>query len=116
MAHWTGRDPSSKRGLDLGGYFNGTLNIDIHPNTFQFVNPEFTFYNIEWTDLHPPEHFSFSRCEVVYKDIHYKGWDLLSTPGNKAPQLSEPLPARSDRPSHSRDLIWGRSAGTRKFP
>jgi hypothetical protein len=62
------------RGLDLEGYFNGTLNIDIHPFTFKLIKPEFTFRHVEWTDLHPPEHFSFSLCTVVFKEIEYKGW------------------------------------------
>jgi hypothetical protein len=78
------------RGLDLVGYFNGTLNIDIHPNTFQFINPEFTFYNVEWTNLHPPEHFSFSRCEVVYKDIRYEGWVYYPHPETKLRNFQNP--------------------------
>jgi hypothetical protein len=77
-------------GLDLGGYFNGTLNIDIHPNTFQVINPEFTFYNVEWTDLHPPEHFSFSQCEVVYKDIRYEGWVYYPHPETKLRNFQNP--------------------------
>lgn len=32
-----------ERGLDLSGYFNGTLNIDIRPFEFNLVKPEFTF-------------------------------------------------------------------------
>jgi hypothetical protein len=62
------------RGLDLSSYFNGTLNIDIRPHTFKLIKPEYTFRHVEWTDLHPPEHFSFSRCKVIYKDVEYVGW------------------------------------------
>ena len=47
------------RGLDLEVFFNGTLNIDLRPFTFKLIKPEFTFRNVEWTDLHPPENFSF---------------------------------------------------------
>jgi hypothetical protein len=53
------------RGLDLGGCFLGTLNIDIRPLVFQLVKPEFTFRDVSWTELHPPEHFSFSRFQVA---------------------------------------------------
>src|SRR5512140_2352625 len=53
------------RGLDLDRYFNGTLNIDIRPYAFRLEHPEYTFRQVEWTDLHPPEHFSFSRCKVI---------------------------------------------------
>jgi hypothetical protein len=62
------------RGLDLDGFFNGTLNVDIRPHTFKMVKPETTFHHVEWTDLHPPEHFSFSRCMLIYNDVEYEGW------------------------------------------
>lgn len=51
-------------GLDLGRFFRGTLNISIEPATFKLVKPVFTFRQIAWTDLHPPEDFSFSPCSV----------------------------------------------------
>ena len=62
------------RGLDLSDYFNGTLNIDISPRTFKVLQPDFTFRRVEWTDLHPPEDFSFSRCKVMFKEVEYDGW------------------------------------------
>lgn len=71
------------RGLDLTGYFNGTLNIDIRPYTFELAKPEFTFRDVHWTDLHPPEHFSFSRCRVIYKDVEYEGWIYYPHPETK---------------------------------
>ena len=78
------------RGLNLDGYFNGTLNIDIRPYTFQLIKPEFTFYHVEWTNLHPPEHFSFSRCKVVYKDIEYEGWVYYPHPETKRRHFQNP--------------------------
>jgi len=78
------------RGLDIGGYFNGTLNIDIRPHTFQLVKPEFTFHNVEWTDLHPPEHFSFSRCKIVFEDIEYEGWTYYPHPETKLRHFQNP--------------------------
>ena len=78
------------RGLDLEPYFNGTLNIDIRPNTFKLVKPEFTFQYVEWTDLHPPEHFSFSRCRVIYKDIEYEGWVYYPHPETKIRHFQDP--------------------------
>ena len=38
------------RGLDLSGYFNGTLNIDIRSHAFKLMKPEYTFQHVEWTD------------------------------------------------------------------
>jgi hypothetical protein len=62
------------RGLDLAGCFLGTLNIDIRPLALELVKPEFTFRDVSWTNLHPPEHFSFSRCEVSSAGMRYPGW------------------------------------------
>ena len=78
------------RGLDLSSYFNGTLNIDIRPRAFKLIKPEFTFQNVEWTDLHPPEHFSFSRCKVVYKDVEYDGWVYYPHPETKLRHFQNP--------------------------
>ena len=78
------------RGLDLEGYFNGTLNIDLRPFTFKLIKPEFTFRNVEWTDLHPPENFSFSRCKVIYKDIEYEGWVYYPHPETKLRHFQDP--------------------------
>ena len=78
------------RGLDLEPFFRGTLNIDIHPFTFQMVKPEFTFLNVEWTDLHPPEHFSFSQCKVLLGDTHYDGWVYYPHPETKRRNFQEP--------------------------
>ncbi len=80
----------ASRGLDLGGYFNGTLNIDISPLAFKLVRPEFTFHNVEWTDLHPPEHFSFSRCKVVFKGVEYDGWVYYPHPETKLRHFQNP--------------------------
>jgi hypothetical protein len=77
-------------GLDLSGYFNGTLNIDIHPSTFRMIKPEFTFHHVEWTDLHPPEQFSFSRCRVVYKNVEYEGWVYYPHPETKKRNFQNP--------------------------
>lgn len=78
------------RGLDLGAYFNGTLNIDISPRTFKPVKPEYTFERVEWTDLHPPETFSFSRCRVIYKGNEYNGWVYHPHPETKLRNFQNP--------------------------
>jgi len=77
-------------GLDLSNYFNGTLNIDISPIKFEMLKPEFTFYHIKWTDLHPPEHFSFSRCIVVFKGLEYDGWVYYPHPETKLRHFQNP--------------------------
>ena len=78
------------RGLDLDSYFNGTLNIDLRPLRFSMLKPEFTFHNVEWTDLHPPEHFSFSRCKVIFKEVEYEGWVYYPHPETKKRNFQNP--------------------------
>lgn len=79
-----------ERGLDLGDCFNGTLNVDIRPYVFRMLKPEFTFRNVEWTDLHPPEHFSFSQCRVLYDGAEYDGWVYYPHPETKKRNFQEP--------------------------
>lgn len=77
-------------GLDLNPYFNGTLNISIAPLTFRMLKPEFTFEKVEWTDLHPPETFSFSRCNVIFKSKEYAGWVYYPHPETKKNHFQNP--------------------------
>jgi len=70
-------------GLDLSSFHRGTLNIDIQPVTFELVSPEFTFRDVRWTDLHPPEHFSFARCQIGYAEALYDGWIYYPHPETK---------------------------------
>jgi hypothetical protein len=70
-------------GLDLTEYYPATLNISITPFRFTVTNPEYTFRNVEWTHLHPPEHFSFSRCRITYDNKTYDGWIYYPHPETK---------------------------------
>ena len=79
-----------ERGLDLSEYFKGTLNVDIRPYEFRLIKPEFTFRNVEWTDLHPPEHFSFSHCRVVYGGSLHEGWVYYPHPETKKRNFQTP--------------------------
>ena len=79
-----------KLGLDLYGYFNGTLNVSIAPLEFEMSAPEITFERIEWTDLHPPETFSFSRCKVRFGGKGYKGWVYYPHPETKKTHFQNP--------------------------
>ena len=77
-------------GLDLSPYFNGTLNISIAPLEFEMSKPEFTFPLVEWTDLHPPETFSFSRCRVRFERQEYEGWVYYPHPETKKTHFQNP--------------------------
>ncbi len=77
-------------GLDLYEFFHGTLNISIAPLAFKISAPEFTFPLVEWTELHPPETFSFSRCIVHFKGIAYRGWVYYPHPETKKRHFQDP--------------------------
>jgi hypothetical protein len=72
-----------ERGLDLEQYYYGTLNISIVPHTFELVKPEYTFRQVAWTDLHPPEDFSFSRCILRFKGSEYPSFIYYPHPETK---------------------------------
>ena len=80
----------ASHGLDLSSYFNGTLNIDIRPFEFTMLKPQYTFHHVEWTDLHPPEHFSFSRCKVIFREVEYDGWVYYPHPETKLRHFQNP--------------------------
>ncbi len=78
------------RGLDLAAYHNGTLNISIAPFTFRLHKPKYTFRQVEWTRLHPPEDFSFSACKVIAHAITYPGWIYYPHPETKRAHEQDP--------------------------
>lgn len=77
-------------GLDLAECFQGTLNISISPSTFQLTDPEFTFQGVEWTDRHPPEDFSFSRCRVLFEGSIYDSLIYYPHPETKQRNFQTP--------------------------
>lgn len=77
-------------GLDLYEFFNGTLNISIAPLKFEMTSPQFTFPLVEWTNLHPPETFSFSRCIVHFKGGAFPGWVYYPHPETKKRHFQDP--------------------------
>jgi hypothetical protein len=79
-----------KLGLDLSPYFQGTLNIDIAPYVCKVNNPQLTFAQVNWTQLHPPEDFSFSPCQVLYNDGSYAGWVYYPHPETKIRHFHNP--------------------------
>ncbi|MEM1368130.1 MAG: hypothetical protein AAGG02_08940 [Cyanobacteria bacterium P01_H01_bin.15] len=55
-----------KLGLDLTPYFAGTLNLAIAPFAYQIKQPKYTFRQVAWTTVYPPEDFSFFDCELEF--------------------------------------------------
>jgi hypothetical protein len=72
-----------ERGLDLTPCYRGTLNISISPYKFLVKKAEYKFSKVDWTPNHPPEDFSFSRCNLIFKGGTYEGWIYYPHPETK---------------------------------
>ena len=72
-----------ERGLNLERFYPGTLNISIAPAIFELTAPEYTFRQVAWTNLHPPEDFSFSCCTIKFKGSEYAGFVYYPHPETK---------------------------------
>ena len=77
-------------GLDLDRFFPATLNVSIAPLRFEMVKPAYTFRQVPWTDLHPPEDFSFSRCRVRFQGREYEGYTYYPHPETKIRHFQNP--------------------------
>ena len=53
------------RGLELSAYLLATVNVDLAPWRLVLREPRWTFADVEWTRVHPPETFSFVECAVT---------------------------------------------------
>jgi len=51
-------------GLDLSGYFPGTLNLSIAPQWYRVKQPRYTFRHVKWCP-EPAEDFSFFDCRIM---------------------------------------------------
>ena len=72
-----------ERGLDLGSYFMGTINLDIAPYTYEIVNPKYFFENIDWSDHIPPENFYFFDVSLYTQGKIYHGLIYMPDPKTK---------------------------------
>lgn len=71
-------------GLDLSACYFGTLNVSIAPTQWTIVRPAFHFENVKWTNLHPPETFSFLPCDITHRAVTVQGWLYYPHPETKA--------------------------------
>lgn len=53
------------RGLDLTPFVLATVNLDLAPQRLELRSPRWAFADVAWTDVHPPEAFSFVECAVT---------------------------------------------------
>ena len=71
-------------GLDLSNCYYGTLNIDFAPLEVSLSNPDYLFEKVHWTELHPPETFSFWSVEIKASETTVvNGWIYYPNPATK---------------------------------
>ena len=57
------------RGLDLGQFHRGTLNVSIAPHRYRVVQPRLTFRDVQWHPIEPKEDFSFFDVTLLRHDL-----------------------------------------------
>lgn len=78
-------------GLDLSGCYFGTLNIDFAPREVSLSNPDLLFEKVQWTELHPPETFSFWRVDIKANEVEFeRGWIYYPHPETKERHWQSP--------------------------
>ena len=58
----------AERGLDLRGFWPGTLNLCFAPRIVALEQPDWHVPSLRWTHLHPPETFSFWSIQLRLPD------------------------------------------------
>ena len=77
-------------GLDLSGYFPGTLNVSIAPHTFELIQPSHTFPDLKWHPDFDAETFSFCPCQIMVGDRLYDGLIYYPHPETKINHFQDP--------------------------
>ena len=70
-------------GLDISGFYLGTLNISIAPSGYKINAPEYTFTDVKWHPDYPAETFSFAHCQLVVRECSYDGLIYYPHPETK---------------------------------
>ncbi|WOH38232.1 hypothetical protein RI844_03060 [Thalassotalea fonticola] len=86
-----------EQGVDISPYHPATLNIDISPLRIDLVRDAATgspvtktLPDVNWTDNHPPETFSFSDCWLTYREQRYPGLIYYPHPKTKVRHEQNP--------------------------
>jgi hypothetical protein len=72
-----------KWGLDLTGYFAGTLNLSIAPYEFKVLRPDVHLKQLTWAPSFAAEEFSFLTCNLLYASSCYSAYIYYPNPETK---------------------------------
>ena len=77
-------------GLDLTGLHLATINFDIQPAQWRLLQADYSFRAVRWTELHPPEDFSFISCQLLWQQQAYAGYIYYPHPATKIQHFQSP--------------------------
>lgn len=78
------------RGLEIGLYHPGTVNVSIEPHAFSVRKARYTFRQVKWAADEPAEDFSFFDCRVLYQDQIREGLVYYPHPETKPEHFQDP--------------------------
>lgn len=71
------------QGLDLSGYLEATINVDIRPWRFEIIKTEYLFKQLKWSEHCQAEDFSLVSCQVKVEGECYPGYLYYPHPETK---------------------------------
>ena len=80
----------AKGGLDISVYYLGSINVSVAPTIIQRLEVPTCFERVEWTNLHPPETFSFAPCQLIFQSQTYDGMVYYPHPETKLDHFQDP--------------------------
>lgn len=73
-------------GIDLSPWYPGTLNLDAAPLEWRLSDADARVEQLRWTELHPPETFSFWHCRLRHPGVPLATADLAGLIYHPHPQ------------------------------
>ena len=77
-------------GLDLSGFHNGTINVDIAPREIELRRPRATFAQVTWLEGYPAETFSFADGGIRFGGAEYEAMLFYPHPETKPEHFQPP--------------------------
>lgn len=60
-----------QRGLDLSGFFDGTLNLQLPVSEITLCHADYYFEKVNWAQGFAAEDFSLVRCQLTFHNLLY---------------------------------------------
>lgn len=79
-----------EQGLNLNGYYLGTINLSIAPHQYEVKRARYTFRQVKWSKTEPAEDFSFFDCRLVLPNELIQGYIYYPHPETKPAHFQPP--------------------------